>query len=86
MTKLHKAFLAVAVTAVITHHDRIYPRRQRRAAGEQKITHIGLMVQDMSNPFFSAMEKERKAGRGKIGATLNVQDAQVDPSKPEHAD
>ncbi|WP_065809890.1 ABC transporter substrate-binding protein, partial [Klebsiella pneumoniae] len=42
------------------------------------ISHIGLMVQDMSNPFFSAMERNAKQAAAKIGATLNVQDAQVD--------
>ena len=36
------------------------------------------MVQDMSNPFFSAMERNAKHAAAKIGATLNVQDAQVD--------
>ncbi len=36
------------------------------------------MVQDMSNPFFSAMERNAKQAAAKIGATLNVQDAQVD--------
>ena len=44
----------------------------------KKISHIGLMVQDMSNPFFSAMERNAKQAAAKIGATLNVQDAQVD--------
>ncbi|MDN2611767.1 ABC transporter substrate-binding protein [Klebsiella pneumoniae] len=32
----------------------------------------------MSNPFFSAMERNAKQAAAKIGATLNVQDAQVD--------
>jgi ribose transport system substrate-binding protein len=36
------------------------------------------MVQDMSNPFFSAMERNAKQAAAQIGATLNVQDAQVD--------
>ena len=43
-----------------------------------EIKSIGLMVQDMSNPFFTAMDKEAKAQAKKIGATLNVQDAQLD--------
>ena len=68
MTKLRKAWLAVAVTAVIT----TAPQEGK------KISHIGLMVQDMSNPFFSAMERNAKQAAAKIGATLNVQDAQVD--------
>ncbi|MBB3932099.1 ribose transport system substrate-binding protein [Kaistia hirudinis] len=44
----------------------------------EKITSIGLMVQDMSNPFFSAMDKGAKEAAAKIGATLNTQDAQLD--------
>jgi ribose transport system substrate-binding protein len=44
----------------------------------EKITSIGLMVQDMSNPFFSAMDKGAKDAAAKIGATLNTQDAQLD--------
>ncbi|GAA1010063.1 cytochrome c [Acrocarpospora pleiomorpha] len=49
-------------------------------AGEtpQKIEQIGLMVQDMSNPFFSAMDKGAKEAAAKIGATENTQDAQLD--------
>lgn len=43
-----------------------------------EIKSIGLMVQDMSNPFFTAMDKEAKVQAKKIGATLNVQDAQLD--------
>ena len=43
-----------------------------------KIEQIGLMVQDMSNPFFAAMEKGAKQAAGEIGATLNTQDAQLD--------
>lgn len=44
----------------------------------QKIEQIGLMVQDMSNPFFAAMEKGAKDAAAEIGATLNTQDAQLD--------
>lgn len=43
-----------------------------------EIKSIGLMVQDMSNPFFSAMDRAAKVQAKKIGATLNVQDAQLD--------
>ncbi len=48
------------------------------AATPTKIEKIGLMVQDMSNPFFSAMDKGAKEAAAKIGATLNTQDAQLD--------
>lgn len=43
-----------------------------------EIKSIGLMVQDMSNPFFSAMEKGAKDMAEDLGASLNVQDAQLD--------
>lgn len=43
-----------------------------------KIEQIGLMVQDMSNPFFAAMEEGAKEAAAEIGATLNTQDAQLD--------
>jgi ribose transport system substrate-binding protein len=43
-----------------------------------KIEKIGLMVQDMSNPFFAAMTKGAKDAATKIGASLNTQDAQLD--------
>ncbi|WP_458083465.1 ABC transporter substrate-binding protein [Streptomyces malaysiensis] len=50
-----------------------------RAQGKpEKIKKIGLMVQDMSNPFFSAMDKGAKQAAAKIGATENTQDAQLD--------
>lgn len=78
MTKLRKAFLAVAVTAVITTMTGFIPAASAAPQEGKKISHIGLMVQDMSNPFFSAMERNAKQAAAKIGATLNVQDAQVD--------
>jgi ribose transport system substrate-binding protein len=49
-----------------------------QSAKPKKITKIGLMVQDMSNPFFSAMDKGAKEAAAKIGATENTQDAQLD--------
>jgi ribose transport system substrate-binding protein len=48
------------------------------AAGPEKIESIGLLVQDMSNPFFSAMDKGLQEAADKIGATANTQDAQLD--------
>jgi ribose transport system substrate-binding protein len=47
-------------------------------AGPEKIEQIGLMVQDMSNPFFSAMDRGAKQAADKIGASINTQDAQLD--------
>ncbi|MEA5455404.1 ABC transporter substrate-binding protein [Sinomonas sp. JGH33] len=48
------------------------------ASKPKKIEKIGLMVQDMSNPFFSAMDKGAKDAAAQIGATENTQDAQLD--------
>ena len=45
-----------------------------------EIDSIGLMVQDMSNPFFSAMDSAAREKAEEIGADLNVQDAQLDLS------
>ena len=78
MTKLRKAWLAVAVAAVITTMTGLAPAASAAPQESKKIARIGLMVQDMSNPFFSAMERNAKQAAAKIGATLNVQDAQVD--------
>ena len=44
----------------------------------KKIEKIGLMVQDMSNPFFSAMTKGAEEAAKAIGASVNTQDAQLD--------
>jgi ribose transport system substrate-binding protein len=49
-----------------------------------KITKIGLMVQDMSNPFFSAMDKAAKQEAARIGATVNTQDAHLDLSNQDN--
>lgn len=46
----------------------------------EEIDSIGLMVQDMSNPFFSAMDRAAREKAEEIGADLNVQDAQLDLS------
>lgn len=46
-----------------------------------KIESMGLMVQDMSNPFFAAMSKGAEDAAEELGATLNVQDAQLDLAK-----
>lgn len=48
------------------------------AALPSAIESIGLMVQDMSNPFFSAMTTGAEEAAAELGATLNVQDAQLD--------
>lgn len=49
-----------------------------QTAAPTKIERIGLLVQDMSNPFFSAMDKGAQKAAAEIGASVNTQDAQLD--------
>ncbi|WP_342023548.1 ABC transporter substrate-binding protein [Arthrobacter citreus] len=44
----------------------------------REIETIGLMVQDLSNPFFSAMQTGLEAKAEEIGATVNTQDGRQD--------
>ena len=60
MTKLRKAWLAIAVAAVITTMTGLAPAASAAPQESKKIARIGLMVQDMSNPFFSAAGKSRR--------------------------
>ena len=48
------------------------------AAGPAEVESVGLLVQDMSNPFFSAMDKALKDAAKEQGLTANTQDAQLD--------
>lgn len=48
------------------------------AAGPDKIESVGLLVQDMSNPFFSAMDRALQDAADQMGLTANTQDAQLD--------
>ncbi|MGI5439480.1 ABC transporter substrate-binding protein [Streptomyces shenzhenensis] len=66
------ALTALSLAAGCTSGD------SQSGAKPQKIEKIGLLVQDMSNPFFSAMNKGAKQAAVKIGATENTQDAQLD--------
>ena len=70
------AFRNVLLAATATAALAICPSAW--AAAPHKITKIGLMVQDMSNPFFSAMDRGAKRAAAAIGATVNTQDAQLD--------
>ncbi|NDL64926.1 ABC transporter substrate-binding protein [Acerihabitans arboris] len=79
MKIIHKACLSMAITAVVAATLGFAPAALAQDA-PKKIARIGLMVQDMSNPFFSAMTKGGKKMAAEIGATLNVQDAQLDLS------
>lgn len=46
--------------------------------GEAKIEKVGLMVQDLSNPFFAAMQTQMQEQAEADGFTLNVQDGRQD--------
>ncbi|WP_299951487.1 ABC transporter substrate-binding protein [uncultured Modestobacter sp.] len=48
------------------------------AAGPEEIRSVGLLVQDMSNPFFSAMDRALDEVADEQGLTANTQDAQLD--------
>ncbi|MGX9347307.1 ABC transporter substrate-binding protein [Microbacterium sp. KNMS] len=71
-------FLLAAAAAAVTSVTGCTSGDAETAAGPEEIASIGLMVQDMSNPFFAAMEKGAKEAAEEIGATVNVQDAQLD--------
>jgi ribose transport system substrate-binding protein len=49
-----------------------------KSSGPKKIEKIGLMVQDLSNPFFSVMQKGVEEAAKKLGAKVNTQDARQD--------
>lgn len=67
------SLLLLSATAACTSGD-----TDRAAKKPTKIEKIGLMVQDMSNPFFAAMDKGAKDAAARIGASVNTQDAQLD--------
>lgn len=71
-----KTFSMIAVSALAFAATGVLPAMAQDTPA--KIEQIGLMVQDMSNPFFAAMEKGAKEAAAEIGATLNTQDAQLD--------
>lgn len=48
------------------------------AAAEEEIANVGLMVQDISNPFFASMQNAMEDIAEEEGFTLNVQDGQQD--------
>lgn len=70
-----KTFSMIALSALAVASGLVPATAQDKPA---KIEQIGLMVQDMSNPFFAAMEKGAKEAAAEIGASLNTQDAQLD--------
>lgn len=71
-----KTFSMIAVSALSFTAVGVLPAMAQEVPA--KIEQIGLMVQDMSNPFFAAMEKGAQEAAAEIGATLNTQDAQLD--------
>jgi ribose transport system substrate-binding protein len=74
----HALAAAAAVVALALAGCSAASSGDSTSEGPKEIETIGLMVQDMSNPFFSAMAKGAKDAAGKIGAKVNVQDAQLD--------
>lgn len=68
---------AVAASAVAVAAMTCFSAAHAQSA-PTKIEKIGLMVQDMSNPFFAAMTKGAEDAAKAIGATVNTQDAQLD--------
>jgi ribose transport system substrate-binding protein len=54
------------------------PVSTERGGPGAEVKTIGLMVQDLSNPFFQSMANGVEAGAEKIGATVNVQDGRQD--------
>lgn len=68
-----RIFMATSATAMLA-----LSMFSTAEAADAKITKIGVMVQDMSNPFFAAMSKGATEAAAAIGATVNVQDAQLD--------
>jgi ribose transport system substrate-binding protein len=67
--------LACALAAGCSEGD---PVSTQRGGPGASVKTIGLMVQDLSNPFFQSMANGVKAGAEKIGATVNVQDGRQD--------
>lgn len=74
----HSTWVAVACAAILSLTACTSGDASSSAGKPAKIEKIGLMVQDMSNPFFSAMDKGAKEAAQEIGATTNTQDAQLD--------
>ena len=67
--------LACALAAGCSEGD---PVGNDRGGPGATVKTIGLMVQDLSNPFFQSMANGVKSGAEKIGATVNVQDGRQD--------
>lgn len=71
----HRPLLATSAAALLAAAA-IQPAQAQETPA--KIEQIGLMVQDMSNPFFSAMDKGAQKAAAEIGASVNTQDARLD--------
>jgi ribose transport system substrate-binding protein len=67
--------LACTVATACSEGD---PVTTERGGPGAEVKTIGLMVQDLSNPFFQSMANGVQTGAGKIGATVNVQDGRQD--------
>jgi ribose transport system substrate-binding protein len=67
--------LACTVATACSEGD---PVSTDRGGPGAQVKTIGLMVQDLSNPFFQSMANGVQVGAEKIGATVNVQDGRQD--------
>ncbi len=76
----HAAVSLIALSSLALAGCSAVSSGDEQSEGPKTIEKIGLMVQDMSNPFFSAMDKGAKDAAKKIGASENTQDAQLDLS------
>lgn len=56
----------------------VAPSSAPSTGSTKEIKSVGLMVQDISNPFFATMQNAMQAQAQKDGFTLNVQDGQQD--------
>ena len=66
------AFVGCSSTSAIS------PSSAPATVSSKEIKSVGLMVQDISNPFFATMKNAMQAQAKKDGFTLNVQDGQQD--------
>jgi ribose transport system substrate-binding protein len=70
------ALLACAVTTGCSEGDPV--STDNAAQPGARVETIGLMVQDLSNPFFQSMAGGVQAAAEQLGATVNVQDGRQD--------
>ncbi len=68
----------VLTTAACTNGDEAKPNAGGSGGGGGKVTKVGLMLQDISNPFFAAMQTGMQEEAKAQGFEVNVQDGRQD--------